>query len=109
MNLTETVIGGTIQPDGTLVLDEKPRLPPGRVRVVVRTEVEIALPEDDPFWQRMQAIWAIPIGVEARDGGERTLSQLRKDRDEWEDHQQAIEQLQEECRSLRKSTEERTP
>ncbi len=36
MNFMETVIGGTIQPDGTLVLDEKPSLPPGRVHVVVR-------------------------------------------------------------------------
>ncbi len=27
MNFMETVIGGTIQPDGTLVLDEKPSLP----------------------------------------------------------------------------------
>jgi hypothetical protein len=28
-------VGGTLQPDGTLLLDEKPGLPPGRVRVVL--------------------------------------------------------------------------
>ncbi len=105
MNFTETRLGGTIQPDGTLVLDGKPGLPPGRVQVVVRPELEMKFPEDDPFWQRMQAIWAIPIGVESRDGGERSLLQVRNDREEWEIHQQAIEQLQEECRLRRKQAE----
>jgi hypothetical protein len=36
MSLTETVIEGTLQPDGTLVLDKKPNLPAGRVQVVVQ-------------------------------------------------------------------------
>jgi hypothetical protein len=40
MNVTETVVEGTIQPDGTLVLDEPTRLPAGRVQVIVQ-----ALPE----------------------------------------------------------------
>ncbi len=105
MNFTETILAGTIQADGTLVLDGKPSLPPGRVQVVVRPEAEMTLPKDDPFWQRMQAIWAIPIGVESRDGGERSLSQVRNDREEWEIHQLAIEHLQEECRLRRKQAE----
>jgi len=36
MGLTETVIEGTIQPDGTLELDQKPNLSPGRVQVIVQ-------------------------------------------------------------------------
>ena len=36
MNLTETVIEGTLKPDGTLELDEKPNLSPGRVQVIVQ-------------------------------------------------------------------------
>jgi len=36
MSLTETVLEGTIQPDGTLVLDEPTRLPAGRVQVIVQ-------------------------------------------------------------------------
>jgi hypothetical protein len=36
MNLTEVMLQGTLQPDGTLVLDDKPNLPAGRVQVVVR-------------------------------------------------------------------------
>ncbi len=38
MSLTETMIDGTIQSDGTLVLDEKPNLPAGRVKVTVQSE-----------------------------------------------------------------------
>src|SRR5262245_28883875 len=29
-------VEGTLQPDGTLILDEKPALPPGRVRVALQ-------------------------------------------------------------------------
>jgi hypothetical protein len=36
MSRIEAVIEGTIQPDGTLLLDEKPNLPAGRVTVVLR-------------------------------------------------------------------------
>jgi len=38
MSLTETVIEATLKPDGTLELDWKPNLPPGRVKVTVQTE-----------------------------------------------------------------------
>jgi hypothetical protein len=41
MSLTETVIEGTIQPDGTLVLDEKPNLPAGHVQVIVQVLPEL--------------------------------------------------------------------
>jgi len=46
MSTMGTVINGLLRPDGTLVLDAPPRLPPGRVRVTVqplldgRTEAE---------------------------------------------------------------------
>ena len=36
MSLTETVIEGTLKPDGTLELDEKPNVSPGRVQVIVQ-------------------------------------------------------------------------
>ena len=29
MSTTETVLEGTLNPDGTLILDEAPKLPPG--------------------------------------------------------------------------------
>ena len=102
MSLTETVIEGTLDADGTLVLDEKPNLPPGRVQVVLRQETPVAFPADDPFWQRMQAIWAIPRSPGfPEDGGESTLEEVRRMREESAEHQEAIERLQEESRCLR--------
>ena len=56
MSLTETVVEGTIQPDGTLVLDEPTKLPAGRVQVLVQVLPE--LPDGDPFWDMMKSIWA---------------------------------------------------
>jgi hypothetical protein len=56
MSQTHAVVEGSLQPDGTLVLDQKPDLPPGRVQVMIQLLPEF--PKDDPFWQRMQKIWA---------------------------------------------------
>jgi len=36
MSLSEVVIEGTLKPDGTLELDQKPSLSPGRVQVTVK-------------------------------------------------------------------------
>ena len=108
MSLTETVISGTLRLDGTLDLDEKPSLPAGRVTVVLRQEAEVVLPKDDPFWQRMQAMWAIPMtGENASDGGSNTLDEVRNAREEWHEYQKGIERLQDECRTARQSGEER--
>ncbi len=100
MSLNETVIVGTIQPDGTLVLDEPTKLPAGRVQVIVQALPE--LPEGDPFWDMMRSIWA---GQKARGhvprSAEEVEAERRETRDGWEERQQAIERLQEESRRLR--------
>lgn len=44
MSLLETTIGGILQPDGTLVLDARPNLSPGRVTVVLRQQTEAVPP-----------------------------------------------------------------
>ena len=36
MSLTEVVVEGTLKPDGTLELDQKPSLSPGRVKVILQ-------------------------------------------------------------------------
>ena len=36
MSLTEFMVEGTLKPDGTLELDQKPGLSPGRVQVIVK-------------------------------------------------------------------------
>ena len=50
MGQIETVIEGTLKPDGTLVLDQVPNLLPGRVTVVLRQESEAATPSSLNDW-----------------------------------------------------------
>jgi hypothetical protein len=54
MSLSEVVIEGTLKPDGTLELDQKPNLSPGRVTVVLRQEIEVRPPPKEDWWQYMQ-------------------------------------------------------
>src|SRR5262249_28895199 len=89
------VVQGTLRPDGTLVLDEKPTLSPGRVVVTL-------LPADGPFWQRMQAIWEaqkarghVPRSREEID------AELRQLDEEMEQEIEEAIRLQEESRRLR--------
>ncbi len=53
MSLHEIVVEGTLKPDGTLELDQKPNLPPGRVQVVLRQESE-SIPLKENCWQYLQ-------------------------------------------------------
>jgi hypothetical protein len=55
MSLVEIVVQGTLKPDGTVELDEKPNLPPGRVTVVLRPEAVPTPPQED-WWQFMQRV-----------------------------------------------------
>jgi hypothetical protein len=57
MSLSEVVVEGTLKPDGTLELDKKPNLTPGRVTVVLRQERTSASPKEDWFrsLQQMRA------------------------------------------------------
>ena len=52
------------------------------------------MPGDDPFWQRMQAIWDAQkaAGYVPR-SAEEVETERRLERGEWEAHQQAIERL----------------
>ena len=110
MSLTETMIEGTIQPDGTLLLDEKPNLSPGRVTVVLRQETAIGTPKDDPFWQRMQAMW------DAQDAAghvPRSVEEIEAERREmrrgWAARQDTVERIQDESRRTCRSAGEATP
>jgi hypothetical protein len=65
------------------------------------TETLLSLPTDDPFWQRMRAMWAIPRSAgHASDGGAASLAELRKLREEWDEHQRQTERVQDECRTM---------
>ena len=49
MSLTEIIVQGTLNPDGTLELDQKLNLSPGRVTVVLRQEAEPPPLQEDWF------------------------------------------------------------
>jgi hypothetical protein len=59
MSQTEIVVLGTLNPDGTLELDRKPNLSPGRVMVVLRQESKPETPKEDwlQHLQRIRAEW----------------------------------------------------
>ena len=94
------VIQGFVKSEGTLELEEKVTLPPGRVQVTLAPLPE--LPGDDPFWQMMQDIWA---GQKARGHVPRSADEVESERrllrEEWEERMRAIEQIQCEARKLR--------
>jgi hypothetical protein len=105
MSANAIILQGVVKADGTLELAEKVPLPEGKVQVTLQPMPE--LPQDDPFWKRMQAIWD---SQKARGHIPRTVEEVeaeqREIRDEWEAHQQSIERLQEEGRKARQSQEE---
>jgi hypothetical protein len=75
-------------------------MPEGRVLVTVQPIVQPA--PNDPFWQRMERIWA---GQRARGHVPRTKEEIDAEiesmRDEIEAEFQATEHLQEDCRRAR--------
>jgi hypothetical protein len=98
----QVVVQGTLKPDGTLELDEKPNLPPGRVQLVMVPLPE--LPKDDPFWQRMQAIWD---AQRARGHVPRSEAEVEAERqalrEEWEERMERIDRIQAEAEQVRKA------
>jgi predicted GNAT superfamily acetyltransferase len=102
MSLIEIMLERTMQADGTLLLHEKPDLPPGRVTVVLRQETVVAIPKDDPFWLRMQAIWD---SQDASKHVPRTIEQIEADQREmrrrWSAKQNGVERTQEELQAYR--------
>jgi hypothetical protein len=54
MSLGEDLIEGTLKADGTLELDKKPSLSPGRVTVVLRKESASVIAPEEDWFQFMQ-------------------------------------------------------
>jgi hypothetical protein len=96
---TQVEAEGTLRPDGTVELDEKPDLPAGRVKVIL--QVLRPLPKLDS-WATLQQIWAErqALGLQPR-SAEAVEAELSAMRGEWEEHEQALERLQEEARRAR--------
>ena len=83
---------GTLQPDGTVVLDGKPNVPVGRVQVTLQQLPELPA-AGDPFWDMMREIWA---GQNARGEAPRSAEEVRAEqqqlRDEWDERQAGIDE-----------------
>jgi hypothetical protein len=96
----QITLQGTVTAEGSLELDDRVAMPEGRVLVTVRPVVQPA--SNDPFWQRMEQIWA---AQRARGHVPRTKGQidaeLRELRDDAELEMQATERLHDECHRAR--------
>jgi hypothetical protein len=93
MSVPAVILEALVKSDGTLELAERIALPPGRVQVTIVPIPD--LPSNDPFWQRMQALWA---GQRARGHMPRSAMEVEEEReamrDDWEDRMRRIEQIQ---------------
>jgi len=100
MSATHVVVEGTLKPDGSLELDSKLDLPPGRVQLIVQPLPE--LPKDDPFWQMMEGIWAARAAAgRTPRGTEEVEAQRRALREDVEEEIGKARRLQEESVRLR--------
>jgi hypothetical protein len=93
-------IQGTLREDGTLVLDAKPNLPPGRVKVIVEPVPDLTQTE---IWQFFERLWAeqrarghVPRTKEEID------AELEAARQEDKERMQELEKIHEECQRYRK-------
>jgi hypothetical protein len=95
MSTTHVVVEATVRADGSLELDGKLNLPPGRVQLIVQPLPD--LPADDPFWQMMERIWADrkAAGLAPRDA-EAVEVQRRKLRQEIDEEIENARRLQQE-------------
>jgi hypothetical protein len=90
MSLTEVVVEGTLKPDGTLELDQKPSLSPGRVMVTLQPVQPGQAPRQgltdviDQIRQEQQA-----RGFQGR-SAEEIEAGLREGEDEYEQKMQTL-------------------
>jgi hypothetical protein len=93
----KVVVGGTLKPDGTLELDEKPTLPAGRVQVTLMREAPAEAPKEDVLTV-LERIWkereARGMKGRSKEEIDAEVSAMRREMDE---RQEEIERLQEEA------------
>lgn len=104
----ETVIAGVLKADGTLELNEKPKLPPGPVMVTLRQAGDTAAPHPAGagFFGAMEEIWA---GQRARGHVPRPDAAAARQelRDQTDQELDGAARLQDESRRARSSADER--
>ncbi len=103
MSVTETVIEGTLKLDGTLELDHKPNLSPGRVTVVLRQQAEAKKPPSEGWWPYMRRVRA-----EREAAGSRFLNESEmEERLRWlRGDEERIDQIYREMKDEKRGQEE---
>ena len=98
MSANIEVIHGLVRADGTLEVPGKVGVTPGPVEITVRA-VPATAPTTGDWWAVLQQIQARQA-ARGRTGqtAEEIDAEINAMRDEWEEHQLAIEKLQEELR-----------
>jgi hypothetical protein len=99
MSATTVVLQGTVTGDGTLELDGKVPLPPGKVTVTL--EPVPYSQETDPFFLMLSKIRAIREQYGVKPDAEAAQAALRRLRDEAAEEVAEAGRLQEECRRRR--------
>ena len=89
MTPAQVVVQGTLKPDGTLELDEKPNLPAGRVEVIVRA-VPPPNPPPEDWWQFLQRARA---ELEASGHRFRTKEEIDADLEDLRSDNERLEEL----------------
>jgi len=89
MNPNPAVVGGTLKPDGTLELDEKVNLAPGRVLVTVQL-VQPPAPRGEDWWTCLQRSRA---ELEAAGHPFRTQEDIEAERESFRSGDERIEQV----------------
>jgi hypothetical protein len=105
MNTDTVVMQGVVRADGTLELEGKVPLPPGKVSVTVRSVPYSQ--ETDPFFVMLRNIRAARerAGPPTRTG-EEAQAALRRLRDDVAEEVAEVGRLQEECRRRREEAEQ---
>lgn len=107
MSQEELEVQGTVQPDGSLVLDKKLNLPAGRVSVLVR---QVSAPKSSQslgvaFFHMLEQIRADQRARGHIPRGTVETAERRALRQEMDDEIEAAIRLQEECRRRREQAE----
>jgi hypothetical protein len=89
MGTVHVVVRGTLKPDGSLELDSPPNLPAGPVEVVLRS---LASPDsgNEDWWQYLQRVRA---ELEVAGGPFRTAEVMDKERQDFRDGDDRIEEM----------------